>query len=118
MESKSDTRRRHSRELKAAVLAACGEPGASVAAVAMAHGLNANLVHKWRRSVAVGMTLPAPAPAPTTNGFIALPLATNSIPTTLPDIRIELRRGPTTVTVNWPMAGAGECGAWLSEWLR
>jgi transposase len=30
-------------------LAACEEPGASVAAVAQAHGLNANLVHKWRR---------------------------------------------------------------------
>jgi transposase len=30
-------------------LAACDEPGASVAAVAQAHGLNANLVHKWRR---------------------------------------------------------------------
>jgi transposase len=31
-------------------LAACEEPGASVAAVAQAHGLNANLVHKWRRA--------------------------------------------------------------------
>lgn len=29
-------------------MAACEEPGASVAAVALAHGLNANLVHKWR----------------------------------------------------------------------
>ena len=42
-------RRRHDKELKRQVLAACAEPGASVAAVAMAHGLNANLVHKWRR---------------------------------------------------------------------
>lgn len=30
-------------------MAACDEPGASVAAVALAHELNANLVHKWRR---------------------------------------------------------------------
>ena len=30
-------------------MAACEVPGASVAAVAQAHGLNANLVHKWRR---------------------------------------------------------------------
>ena len=42
-------RRRHADELKARVLAACAEPGASVAAVAQAQGLNANLVHKWRR---------------------------------------------------------------------
>ena len=43
------SRRRHPAELKNKVLAACEEPGASVAAVAQAHGLNANLVHKWRR---------------------------------------------------------------------
>lgn len=49
MHSKPASRRRHSAELKAKVLTACDEPGASVAAVAHAHDLNANLVHKWRR---------------------------------------------------------------------
>jgi transposase len=44
-----DSYRRHGRELKALVLAECAEPGASVARVALKHGLNANLVHKWRR---------------------------------------------------------------------
>ncbi|MBI5279845.1 MAG: transposase, partial [Burkholderiales bacterium] len=37
----------HGAELKTAVIAACREPGVSVAAVAQAHGLNANLVRKW-----------------------------------------------------------------------
>ena len=116
MESKSVNRRRHSRDLKADVLAACNEPGASVAAIAMAHGLNANLVHKWRRSAARGLALPPSAPA--INEFIALPLLPSSAPATPPDIRIELRRGPTTMTVKWPMAGASECAVWLREWLR
>jgi transposase len=49
MHSKHASRRRHGAELKDKVLAACDEPGASVAAVARAHDLNANLVHKWRR---------------------------------------------------------------------
>ena len=49
MYSRQESRRRHPAELKDKVLAACEEPGASVAAVAQAHGLNANLVHKWRR---------------------------------------------------------------------
>jgi transposase len=40
-------RRVHGAELKAKVLAQCREPGASVAPVAMANGLNANLVRKW-----------------------------------------------------------------------
>ena len=48
MHSKSAPRRRHGVELKAKVLAACDEPGASISGVALAHGLNANLVHKWR----------------------------------------------------------------------
>jgi transposase len=37
----------HGAEFKAQVLAACRQPGASVAAVALAHGLNVNLVRKW-----------------------------------------------------------------------
>ena len=48
MRSKNSTRRRHGPDFKAKVLAACNEPGASIAAVALAHGLNANLVRKWR----------------------------------------------------------------------
>jgi hypothetical protein len=36
------------RSPEGADLAECERPGASIAAVAMAHGGNANLVHKWR----------------------------------------------------------------------
>lgn len=43
------TRRRrvHSAEFKANVLVQCREPGASVAAVALANGINANLARSW-----------------------------------------------------------------------
>jgi transposase len=54
-------RRRHGVQLKEQVLAKCAEPGASVAAVALAHGLNTNLVHKWRRE-ANGRARDADAP--------------------------------------------------------
>ena len=47
-ETKRSARRNHTLELKKAVLDEC-RAGASVASVAMAHGLSANLVHKWRR---------------------------------------------------------------------
>jgi transposase len=40
-------RRVHGAELKAEVLRQCREPGASISGVALAHGLNANLVRKW-----------------------------------------------------------------------
>jgi len=47
--AQSRRRRTHSKQLKSEVVVACAEPGASVAAIALARGLNANLVHKWRR---------------------------------------------------------------------
>jgi len=42
-------RRRYGAELKAQILAECNAPGASVAKMAMAHGVNANIVHGWRK---------------------------------------------------------------------
>ena len=33
-------------------------------------------------------------------------------------VRIELRRGTTAITVNWPCAAALECAAWMRELLR
>jgi hypothetical protein len=61
--AKRRTRRRHDAELKRRVLEECAAPGASVANVAMAHGLNANLVHKWRRQA-------HPSVLPSTQAFV------------------------------------------------
>lgn len=104
-------RRRHSKELKQQVLAECAQPGASVAGVALAHGINANVVHKWRRQAAG--ELPA-APRPS---FVPLPLP---LPTTAtaPDIRIELQHGATRMAVTWPATAAAECAAWMRELLK
>jgi transposase len=116
MQIKSAPRRRHAAELKARVLAACDEPGASVAAIAHAYDLNANLVHKWRRGVAP----PAASRAGRAAGeFIALALPSREAVSAMPaDIRIELRRGATSVAVSWPLAAADQCAAWLRGWLR
>ncbi len=109
--------RQHPAALRQQVLMECEQPGASVARVAQSHGLNANMVHAWRRQERVASApqdMSALAPAPQ---FIALPLP-SPVVGALPDIRIELRRGATTVSVSWPGQAAGECGAWLREWLR
>lgn len=42
-------RRTHSLEFKQSAVEASRQPGASIAGVAMAHGINANQLHKWRR---------------------------------------------------------------------
>ena len=55
-DTKRAPRRSHSAELKARVLGECSQQGASIAKVALAHGLNANLVHKWRRAAEAATT--------------------------------------------------------------
>ena len=112
-DSKQSTRRRHGAALKAQVLAECAQPHAFVASIALAHGLNANLVHKWRRLAGMSQ-------APTSNPaleFVAVPLAAQA-PMAASDIAIELHRGAITVKVSWPMAGAASCAAWVREVLR
>jgi len=120
MHSKAATRRRHGDELKAKVLAQCEEPGASVAAVAQSHGLNANLVHKWRRKrrPQAATTEATAIDDKVAGAFVALQLPAPATPQPTPDIRIELRRGATTITIAWPGQAVGECAAWLREWLR
>jgi transposase len=123
MHSKEAPRRRHSLEFKERVLAACAEPGASVAAVARLFELNDNLVHQWRRGRGVGtakLTTPLARKAPV---FVEL-----SLPATTPpqakvaapseSIRIELKRGSLGVNVLWPLSAAGDCATWLRELLR
>ena len=52
---RSHKRRRYGAELKVKILAECNAPGASVAKVAMSHGINANIVHGWRKLAREGM---------------------------------------------------------------
>ncbi|KPB33119.1 transposase [Pseudomonas savastanoi] len=41
------TRRSYSKSFKSQVIQECGQPGASIASIALSHNLNANIVHKW-----------------------------------------------------------------------
>jgi len=116
-------RRLHSDEFKADAVAACTQPGVSMAAVALSRGVNANLLRRWVREAELHSTPKAPmiearrevAPPPEA--------PTPFIPFQLPapvakDIRVEVRRGPTTISVTWPAEAAGECALWIRELLR
>ena len=108
-------RRVYSTEFKTQVMQECGRGGASVAGVALSHGINANIVHRWLREntpsalvvrsqafVPVRLNEPAPGPAPQS----------------APDIRVQVQHGRSAIVVNWPLEGAASCAAWLREWLR
>lgn len=121
IERAAQSKRRHSDEFKDELVRACAEPGVSVAGIALANGINANLLRKWmhaRGVVAPSQRLQGEAVTPTTGAvasFVPVTLAPLSRPT--PDIRIEARRGNAVVKVEWPVSAAGECAAWLRDWL-
>ncbi len=113
-EKPASRRRRYSEEQKLQVLAECDAVGASVAKVAMARGINANVVHRWRQ-LARNSSVPRSDNA---GQFVPVSLTDVSAQARVPDIQIQLRRGPTAVTVTWPVAAASECAIWLRELLR
>ncbi|MFD2379068.1 transposase [Ottowia pentelensis] len=117
-------RRLHSDEFKADAVAACAQPGMSMAAVAMAHGINANLLRRWVHEAEMRPSRDI-VRADAGNAAKAQESKTVFVPVSLPaptppalDIRVELRRGPTTVTVSWPAGAAAECAAWMRELLQ
>jgi transposase len=115
-------RRKHSAEFKAHVVVACSQPGVSSASVAMANGINANLVRRWVNDAEVGVKREAggevvAAKRTTRPAARFMPMAL-PVTATVPDIRIELQRGSTKVVVTWPAAAATECAAWMRELLR
>jgi transposase len=113
-------RRSHSDEFKANAVAACMQPGVSMAAVAMAHGVNANLLRRWVKALEMRAGDPAvqkqavPTLA-TTAAFVPLQVPTDA---GAQGIRIELRRGATTISVTWPADAAAQCAGWMRELLR
>ena len=121
-DSKVRRRRKYDDKFKQQVVAECDQPGASIASIALSHGINANLVHTWRREARQASEppeLPAPPPATPQNPPTFIPLALAPSPVSVAaDIRIELRRGGTTVAVTWPLGAAAECATWLREILR
>ena len=116
-------RRRHSAAFKATVVAACQHPGVSIAGIALANGINANLLRRWIH-LASGMpnTGTAGQTRAVVTSFIPVQFEPEPQPTAMTpsasDIRIEVQRGASTVTVRWPTSVAAECGAWLREVLR
>lgn len=107
-------RRRHSPEFKARIVAACQEPGVSVARVALDHGLNANMVRQWVKASRM-----APTTSPGTFVPLALPAPTTEALSTVRDgvIRIEVPRAGGAITITWPVSHADRAVSLLRELL-
>lgn len=112
---------RHSKEFKDEVVRACSEPGASVAGIALANGVNANLVLKWMAARGIASArqrgiVNATRPIARRTEFVPVTIAAEVPPA--PNIRIEAQRANAVVKIEWPVAAAAECAAWLRDWLK
>jgi transposase len=112
---KKRTRRDYSPELKARILAECAATGASVAKIAMAYGVNANLVHTWRKLTRESELKPADV-----TRFIPIPIEAEPAkpPTQTDFVEIDLQRGALTLKLRWPASATSELGTWMRELLR
>jgi transposase len=93
----------------------------SIAAVALARGLNAAMLHRWvnqaercGRPIAIRATAPSVA-IEGGEGFVPVPLPSNPAEGA---IRIEVRRRGATVSVEWPASAAHECALLLRELMK
>lgn len=116
------TRRRHDPEFKAQAIEACLQPGVSVAAVALANGLNANYLRRWvkeHRAQGGGEERAAFVTASAAKSKALVPVTVEAaVVVEAGEIRVDIRRGPTIVQMAWPVGHAGALGQWLKELLR
>jgi transposase len=83
------TKRRHSTAFKRKLVGLTNQSGASVAAIALEHGVNANLVFKWRRQ-----QLGVPTTAKPERSAVLLPVTIDPLPP------IGMTSNPTRGVVN------------------
>ncbi len=114
-------RRSYSALFKAEAVGACQQAGVSVAAVALARGLNATLLHRWvseaERSnapIAIRRTLPS-AQAEGAADFVPMMLPSSAVAGT---IRVQIQRMGRKVSMEWPASAAHECALLLRELLK
>jgi transposase len=120
-EVKRRTRRSYSSEYKAEAVAACRKPGASTAAEALKRSMNANVLRRWvveadRAEVSSPKAILAPPGVPAKESFVALPMPVEAGDNT--PITVEVRRGTTTVSIQWPRSTIQECTLWLRDVLK
>ena len=108
---------------KARVVAECSRAGSSIAGVALDHGLNANMVHRWLDEYEAGMGWAKRVVREAQ--FVAIPIASSAVmhapaaSHALPSgfIEIEVTRGKSRIAIKWPVDAASACAAMLGQLL-
>jgi transposase len=115
--------RRHSDEFKARVVELARQPNTSVAAVALANGLNANMLRRWVRQADGPSVVDRQLQMEALPSFVQLPMPAQPTQPTAPlaptdaapTVVVELQRSGAAVRVSVPLSTAS--AAWLREVL-
>ena len=106
-------------------MAACQVQGASIAAIAGAHAMNANVLHRWlkeharsgchgqsdignanRSRVALQQHIPA---------FIPVQLPMPGPEPAAQAIKVEIRKGALTMSITWPDPASADLASWAAS---
>lgn len=108
------------------MVAACQQPGVSIAALAGSHAMNANVLHRWLKEHAHSgrhqfnvaspsgtqiATLPAPA-------FIPVRLPAVRHEPSVPALKVELHKGALSMTITWPINATSDFAQWTALILK
>jgi transposase len=125
------THRTYTREFKVELVGACQVSGASIAAIAGAQGMNANVLHRWLKEHArsgchgqridsgnanasrSSVTLRSPAPA-----FIPVQLPARDPEPVAQAIKAEVRKGALTMSITWPISTSADFASWATSILK
>ena len=125
--------RNYTPEFKAQLVAACKQDSASTAALALSHGMNANVLHRWLKEHALQgrHRLDNPAHTDTSTGarvalspsprnppgFIPVKLGAVVHDPKPPELKVELRKGALSMSITWPISCTGATADFV-QWSR
>lgn len=107
-------RRNHTPEFKRQVVALC-QPGVSTSAVALSHGINANMLRRWIREYSDSI-LPLTSQAPCKLVPVQVDMPTPS--QTGEAIEIDIQRSGMRIGIRWPAHQADACAQWLGSMVK
>ena len=107
-------RRRYTAEYKQRLVALC-QPGISVSALALTHGLNANLLRRWINEYQNELPVSAVSAS---SKLVAVQVDLPAASSISDAIEISLHKNNAHINIRWPVNQAHECADWLSAWLK
>lgn len=125
-------RRDYTAQFKSQIVLACKQPGVSIAAIAQAHDVNVNVLHRWVREherlgwhSAPGFMpievqeqeMVAVSSAGRGEGCVDAQRLQPPNREGSQYIAVVCRRGQTEVSIRWPVEAASQCAGWLKDWL-